>query len=248
MIENIDDNVGLLFAKLHQWRLLDNTLVIFMSDNGMSGGVGRENEHLGERGDGSPMLAYNAGMKGLKGAADEGGVRVPFFVRWDDHLSPGRTVEVVAAHIDVLPTLAALAGADLPAGQVDGRSLLPLIAGEDADWPDRYLFTHLGRWPTGVEPDDFRLQNCAVRNQRFRLVNNQALFDMQQDPGQTTNVIEQHPQTVEAMRAAYDAWWRRVRPLMVNEEAPMSPTRPFHELYKRQLESTGIPAWEAPPI
>ena len=66
---------------------------------------------------------------------------------------------------------------------------------------------------------------------------------MQQDPGQTTNVIDQHPQVVAEMRAAYDQWWEATKPMMVNEDAPMSKTKPFHVLYKKQLNETGIPEW-----
>jgi arylsulfatase A-like enzyme len=175
---------------------------------------------------------------------DEGGVRVPFFVRWDDRIEPGRDIDRIAAHLDLLPTLAALAGAQEPAGQVEGRSLLPLIEGRQGDWPDRFLFAHQGRWPTGAEPDDFQWRNFAVRNQRFRLVGKDQLFDMERDPGQTTNVIEQHPQVAERMLAAYDAWWKETRPMMVNENVPMSPTRPFHEWYHQQLQSGGIPDWK----
>jgi arylsulfatase len=191
---------------------------------------------------------YNAGMKGMKGSPDEGGVRVPFFVRWDGHIKPGRDIDRIAAHIDLLPTLAALAGAEEPADQVEGRDLLPLIEDPDASWSDRYLFTHQGRWPTGADPDDFQWRNFAVRNQQFRFVANQALYDMVKDPGQTTNVMDQHPEVVRKMREVYDAWWRETRPLMVNEGVPMSPTRPFHELYRKQMETTGIPDWKPPKI
>jgi arylsulfatase len=227
MIENIDENVGRLMAKLDEWKLLDDTLVIFMSDNGTAGGgFGRFGKPLGRSADGKKLLPYNAGMKGLKNSVDEGGVRVPFFVRWDGRIEAGRDIDRLAAHIDLLPTLAALAGAKMPEEQVAGRSLLPLIENPKADWPDRYLFAHRGRWPTGAEPNDYQWKNFAVRNQRFRWVNGDALYDMQKDPGQTTNVIDQHPEVVAAMRKAYDQWWRATRPMMVNEGAPMSPTRP----------------------
>jgi len=212
------------------------------------GGSGRPGRPVGQAADGSPLLFYNAGMKGLKGSPDEGGVRVPFFVSWDQHIRPGRDIEQIAAHIDILPTLASLAGAEFPPQQVEGRNLLPLIEDQAAAaaWPDRYLFTHTGRWATGEDPDGHQWRRFAVRNQRFRFVNNSALYDMQNDPGQTTNVIEDHPEVVEAMRGAYDRWWRDTRPMMVNEDVPMSPTRPYHVLYQRQLETEGIPDWEAP--
>lgn len=247
MIENIDENVGRLMDKLEAWKLLDNTLVIFLSDNGMTGG-GSGKGRVGERPDGTPLFAYNAGMKGQKGSADEGGTRVPAFFRWDGRITRGRDIEKIAAHIDMFPTLASIAGATLPPGQVEGRSLVPLLESNTSEWPDRYLFTHKGRWKTGAEPNDFQWKGFAVRNQRFRLVDNTMLFDMVNDPGQTTNVIEQHSEVVEKMRAAYDAWWKVTRPMMVNEGVPMSPTRPYHVLYEQQMKNGGIPNWEPPAL
>ncbi len=248
MIENIDENVGVLFSKLEEWQLLDNTLVIFMSDNGMTGGTQRGDGPLGTQPDGTPMTTYNAGMRGLKGSAEEGGVRVPFFVRWDGHITAGRDIDTLTAHIDILPTLTALAGGTLPEDQVEGLSLLPLIEETNADWPDRYLFTHRGRWPTGADVDEFKHKGCAVRNARFRFVQNERLYDMLADPGQKTNVIDQHPEVVAEMRSVYDKWWEATKPMMVNEDVPMSKTRPFHVLYKKQLQESGIPDWQAPAL
>lgn len=247
MIENIDENMGRMLEKLEAWDLLDDTVLIFMSDNGMTGnGSGRG--VLGELPDGTKLEMYNAGMKGLKGSPDEGGVRVPFFVRWDGKIQPGRDIDRIAAHIDLLPTLAALAGAKAPAEQVEGRSLLPLIESQDVTWPDRYLFTHVGRWKTGDEPNDYEWTRFAVRNQQYRFVADKALYDMQKDPGQTTNVINDHPDVVKELRAVYDAWWKKTRPMMVNENVPMSTTRPFHELYEKQMATRGIPDWEEPEL
>lgn len=249
MIENIDENVGRLMGHLKKWDLMENTVVIFMSDNGMTGGgSGRLGQSLGKSSDGKQMLPFNAGMKGLKGSADEGGVRVPFFVRWDGRIKPGVDHGNIAAHIDVFPTLAALAGAKHPANQVEGRSLLPLIEDGKAEWEDRFLFTHKGRWRTGSEPNEHQWRGFAVRNQRFRLVDNKDLFDMQADPGQQNNVIEDHPEIVKTMRDAYDRWWKKTRPMMVNETVPMSPTRPFHVLHEKQLKAGGIPMWKAPRL
>ena len=247
MIENIDENMGRLLEKLDTWNLLDNTVVIFMSDNGMTGG-GSGRGVLGQLPDGTKMEMYNAGMKGLKGSPDEGGVRVPFFVRWDGKIQPGRDIDTIAAHIDLLPTLAALAGATPPAGQVEGRSLLPLIESKDVAWPDRYLFTHVGRWKTGEGPNDYQWNRFAVRNQRYRFVADKALYDMEKDPGQTTNVVNEHPDVVKQMRTVYDAWWKATRPMMVNENVPMSTTRPFHVLYQKQMAAEGIPEWEQPEL
>ncbi|MDF1824690.1 MAG: arylsulfatase [Verrucomicrobiales bacterium] len=267
MIENIDTNIGLMLGKLEEWDLMKDTVVIFMSDNGMTGGgSGAVGKLLGTDTTGSPMYLYNAGMRGQKGSADEGGVRVPFFVRWDGKIDPDKEIKTIGAHIDILPTLADLAGAKIPEDQVEGRSLLPLIENPDAEWADRYLFTHKARWATGSEPNDHQWANWAVRNQRFRLVgagtakniiekkNKKAvqtedrLYDMEADPGQKTNVIDQFPEVAKEMREAYEAFWKETRPLMVNEEAPMSPTRPFHVLFEEQTAAGGIPKWEAPEL
>ena len=245
MVENIDQNMGRLAASLEEWGLEEDTVVIFMSDNGMTGnGAGRG--VLGRRDDGTELSVYNAGQRGLKGSVDEGGVRVPFFVRWDGHLEAGRDVDVVSAHIDLLPTLAALAGVEHPTEQVERRSLLPLLTGEADSAPDRYLFSHVGRWPVGADPRGFKHKGCAVRSARFRFVNDQALYDMVTDPGQTTNVIAQHPGVVADMRTAYDAWWDGTVPMMVNEGVPMSSTRPFHVAYQAQVEAGGVPSWTPP--
>lgn len=265
MIENIDENMGRLAGKLEEWGLNRNTVVIFMSDNGMTGGgSGQPGKDLAP---GHPF--FNGNQAGLKGSTDEGGVRVPFFMRWDGKIEGGRDIGTIAAHIDLLPTLAALAGAEPPAGQVEGRDLLPLVEGKGGDWPDRYFFTHVARWPTGAEPDDHQFVNYGVRNQRFRFVGPRgggnpkrkekaagkqggasagALYDIEADPFQTTNVIGQHPEVAAKMHAAYLAFWKEARPLMVNETAPMSPSRPYHELYRKQLAAGGIPDWTPPGL
>ncbi len=255
MIENIDDNVGRMLGKLEDWDLLRSTVVIFLSDNGMTGGgSGRLGTVMGRVSDGAELFPYNAGMKGLKGSVDEGGVRVPFFIRWDGRITPGRDIDRIAAHLDILPTLAALAGAAVPEGQVEGRSLVPLLEGGDAGWPDRYLFNHVGRWPVGTDPDSQQWVNFSVRSQRFRYVGPSArnsaapgtLYDMEENPGQTQDVAARHPETVAAMRSAYDAFWKEARPLMVNEGVGMSPTRPYWVWFDEQERSGGIPDWVSP--
>ena len=247
MIENIDENMGRLMLKMDEWKLTDNTILIFMSDNGMTGG-GSGRGRVGTTAEGKPMEAYNANMKGQKGSADEGGVRVPFFVRWPGKFKAGQAVNRVAAHIDLLPTLADIAGVDkLPKGQVEGRSLVSLIKNPKSKWKDRPLFTQTARWKTGSEPTEHMWKNFAVRNNRYRLVGNN-LYDMQSDPGQKTNIAEQNPKVVQSLRNAYEKFWKEARPLMVNEEAPMSPTRPYHVLHAKQLENGGIPNWKAPKL
>ena len=196
MIENIDENMGRLMKKLDEWNLSKDTILIFMSDNGSVGSMVRKGSKLGTSSDGKVMEGFNAGMKGAKGSADEGGVRVPFFVRWQGKFGGGREIEKIAAHIDLLPTLADIAGVKkLPKGQIEGRSLVPLLKNPNSKWKDRYLFTQRARWKTGSEPSDHMWKGFAVRNDRFRLVEN-SLYDMKIDPGQITNVADKYPKIV----------------------------------------------------
>ena len=256
MIENIDENMGRLMGKLEEWDLYKDTILIFMSDNGMTGGgSGRLGQDVAK---GYPF--YNAGMKGLKGSAEEGGVRVPFLVRWDGGWKAGRDIETLSAHIDVLPTFAEIAGIKtLPKGQVEGRSFLPLLTGKKKKLPDnRYLFTHRGRWTTGTDPDEHKTFNYSVRSEKWRYVAPQSarkgnkspgsLYQMKKDPGQKTNIIDKHPRVVKKMQAAYEKFWAEARPLMVNEGVPMSKTRPFHVWHAEQLKNGGIPDWVEPEL
>ncbi len=221
MIANIDDNVGKLLAQLEAWGVLDDTLIVFMTDNGGTAGV----------------QTYNAGMRGPKGTPYQGGTRVPFFVSWPKHLKPGDCSRL-AAHLDVFPTFAELAGAKIPdTVKLDGRSLASLLQNPGAEWADRMLFTHVGRWEKGKSAAA-QYAKCAVRNARFRLVRQSGeweLHDIQNDPGEKVNVLAQHPQAFAEMKGAYDRWWQEVTPLLVNEDAVGPKTNPFHDRYYRQF-------------
>jgi len=256
MISNIDDNVGILMDKLARWGLAENTLVIFMTDNG-SAQAGRRGGRRRRGKDKRPatpepapkvQFLYNAGMKGKKGSANEGGTRVPCFLHWKGRLPEGVDVGALAAHVDLLPTLAELCGGKPPAGvTLDGRSLVPLLKDPKAPWADRFLFTHRGRWGKGKAAES-KYAACAVRTQRFRLVGNKELYDIAADPGETTNVIDKHPDAVAAMRKAYDRWWSEVLPAMVNEDAPVPKENPFRALYRKQAASDkGIARWPVQP-
>jgi arylsulfatase A-like enzyme len=221
LIENIDDNFGRLLAKLKDSGIEDNTLVIFMTDNGGTLGV----------------QIFNAGMRGQKVTPYQGGTRVPSFWRWPAGFQGGVDVDALTAHIDIFPTLAAIAGVDLSAeakAQVEGRSLLPLLKDPKADWPDRTLVTHVGRWPRG-KVETAKYTNCSIRDARFTLVNNRELYDLKADPGESKNVLTSHPDEVARLRAAYDRWWRDVLPRLENEAAIGPKINPFKELYWKQF-------------
>ena len=250
MIANIDENVGVLLKKLDEWKLLDNTLVIFMTDNGsaMAGGGGGGKKKANGGAAAVSGGIFNAGMRGKKGTPYEGGTRVPAFFYWKGRTPNGVDCGALTAHVDLFPTFAELTGAKLPEKvKLDGKSLVPLMKDPKAPWPDRYVFTHVGRWAKGKAADS-KYAQCCIRSQRFALVNNTELYDIPADPGETTNVADKHPDVVAAMSKAYDQWWSEVLPAMVNENAPVPDVNPFKTLYNQQAASPGgIPAWPVHP-
>lgn len=236
MLHNIDENVGRLLGKLEDWGIAKDTLVVFMNDNGGTAGV--------------PV--YNAGMRGSKGSPWIGGVRAISFWRWPGTLQPG-DCGALTAHLDLFRTLSDLAGVKLDdrllRQSAEGRSLLPLLRNPSASWEDRFLFTHVGRWPKATSPDAAKLRNAAVRNTRYTLVSDVRrgprqpqvepqwqLFDVQADPGQTTDIAAQHPEVVGKLVAAYDKWWSSLKGQYdIHEEALGPKLNPFAEIYWKQF-------------
>jgi arylsulfatase A-like enzyme len=150
MIENIDDNFGFLMDKLDEWDAWQNTLVIFMTDNGQAGRTGKKN--------GKRESHYTAGFKTGKGSPYEGGTHVPAFWRWQGVLEEGVDIPALTAHIDIFKTFIDLAGAKIPANiqQIDGRTMLPLLEDSKFKWEDRQLFVHKGRWEKGADPNQIQ--------------------------------------------------------------------------------------------
>jgi arylsulfatase len=227
MIQNIDDNFGRLMEQLAAWGLEKDTLVVFMTDNGSATG----------------SQTFNAGMRGAKNSPWQGGTRVPALWRWPSGFAGGRDVKPLTAHIDIFPTIAAITGAKVPAEfakQVEGRSLLPLLKDENAAWADRYFVSHVGRWEKG-KAQEGKYAQCSIRNSRFTLVNpvregeKWELFDLAADPGEKTNVIDQHPEIVKELKGQFDQWWTEVTPLLVNEDAVGPTQNPFKVLYWQQF-------------
>ena len=194
MITNIDDNIGILTRKIEDLGISDNTILIFMTDNGSSMGDKKiEN-----------ITAFNAGMRGKKNSEYDGGHRVPFFVKYPNgKLEAGKDVNNISAHIDVLPTLIELCGLKLNKPiDFDGKSLMPLINGSDENWSERLLITDSQR----VE-HPIKWRKSAVMSDNWRLVNGEELYNMVDDPGQTNDVALKEPKKVEKFRKAYDTWW-----------------------------------------
>lgn len=191
MVENIDENIGRIIEKLDQLKLSENTIVIFLTDNGPNGGD-----------------RFNGDMKGWKAKVDEGGVRVPFFIKWPAKIEPETVVKELTAHIDFLPSLIELADIKPPQTKpLDGRSFASLIFEEDSEWSDRFLYTHQSRW------DSLEQFPASVRNNRYRLVryvDKWELYDLQVDPSQRKDVSSEFPAVVEKMSTAYEDWFTEV--------------------------------------
>ena len=187
MITNIDDNFGRLRNRLRELDLEDNTILIFMGDNGP--------QHQ----------RYNAGLRARKGSVYEGGIRVPFIINCPEMLTSGSSVDNIAAHIDVLPTLLEACGIDKPdAVSIDGKSLMPLLKGETADWPDRTIFIERQR---GI-PQLYR--NSTAINQQYKLVNGKELYNLIIDPSEKNDIAGDYPELVARMRGEYEAWFNDV--------------------------------------
>lgn len=185
MCENLDRNVGRILDRLAALHLDAQTIVVFFSDNGPA------------------YFRWNGDLKGKKGTLDEGGLRAPFAMRWPGCIQPGTTVSGLTAAIDLLPTLTALAGiAPVGTKPLDGRDFSPLLFASQAPWPDRQIFAHLS-WNRRV----------GVRTSRYRLDGVGALFDLETDPGQRTNIAAQKPAIAAELTRAVAAWRADIGPL-----------------------------------
>ena len=201
MLACVDENVGRLLDRLDQLGLARDTVVVFLSDNGPA------------------RARFNAGLRGLKQGVHEGGIRVPCFVRWPGKVEPGRVVEPIAAHIDVMPTLLAACGVAAPPGvAMDGRDLLPLLEGKAEAWPDRVLYF---QWHRGDVPESGRA--FAARGDRFKLVQplgiepgplprppRYQLFDILADPSEQVDLSDRRPEEVFDLLKGYRAWFEEV--------------------------------------
>jgi arylsulfatase A-like enzyme len=202
MITNIDENFGELDAKLKELGIADNTILIFMTDNGSSGGASLGDNGLATRG-------YNAGMRGMKGSYYDGGHRAPFFIRWPDgKLQGGRDLGAMSMHVDLLPTFIDLCGLEHPDGvEFDGDSFADYLTGKEDTRPER---TQILQIRQSTEPPD--QWTNAVLTQRWRLVYGKELYDIATDPSQQNDVAEQHPDVVARLRSEHETWWSEVTP------------------------------------
>ena len=151
---------------------------------------------------------------------------------------------IITPNIDVYKTFVELTGAKLPKNMqpLEGSSLLPLLESKNANWEDRLLFTHCGRWKTG-KVNEAKYVKMAIRSQQWRFVNNKELYDVAKDPGETKDVAATNPEVITKFKQPYDVWWNNSIPLMVNENRKKIKEQPLHLKYYKQLEEEGIPFW-----
>ena len=190
MCENIDWNVGRILKQLRDLNLDNDTIVFYFSDNGPN------------------SWRWNGGMKGRKGSADEGGLRVPFLIRWPGQIKPGKRIQQIAGAIDLLPTLADMASIPVKSTKpLDGVSLKPLLSSDAKQWPDRMIFS-------------LRNNQASVRTQQYRLDVEGQLFDMIADPGQDRNIAGEQPEVAVKLQKAGDGFLKEVLPGVGADERP----------------------------
>ena len=227
MVKNIDDNVGRLLARLDDLDLTENTIVIFMTDNGTA--------------EGDP-----AGMRGKKGSEYEGGHRVPCFIRWPGgKLASGRDLPVLSAHFDLLPTLLELCGVPVKdAAPFDGISLRPWLEDPALPEAERAIIVDSQRIET---PEKWR--KSAVLEKNWRLVNGKELYDVQTDPAQQVDRAAEFPEHVARLRIDYEAWWSDVSssfdqycPIVIGAPGQGPAVLSSHDWHGEK------PAWNQPQI
>ena len=194
MCENLDWNVGRVLDGLDAAGVADNTIVLYLTDNGPN----------------TPR--WNGGMRGRKGSVDEGGVRSMFFMRWPEQICAGLKIEQIGGAVDLLPTLADLAGIECATAKpLDGVSLKPLLFEEVGDWPDRALYS---RSPNG--------QNHSVRTQRFRAGGYQSgLYELTRDIGQDDDLAERYPQEHRQLIGDLARWQAEMEVCVSDQARPL---------------------------
>ncbi|MCK0157303.1 arylsulfatase [Cellulophaga sp. F20128] len=209
MIANFDHNVGLLREELESQGLAENTILIFMTDNGTAAG-GAFNGL-----DSEPKQGFNAGMRGKKSSVYEGGHRVPFFIHWPQgNLTGGRDVAALTAHIDVLPTLADLCNITVPeTHHPDGLSFKNSLKNPEATATRDHLIVQFqGGAYFKAQPTAWD-DSCILKGD-WRLINGKELYNIKTDLAQTTDVSAENPKIVAELRTLYPPFWKSVSPRM----------------------------------
>ena len=240
MIASVDESVGRVMAVLEELGLADNTLLIFASDNGGVGGYAREGITKAR-----DDVTDNAPLRSGKGSLYEGGTRVPFIARWPGRIPAGATCTVPTIHVDLLPTLAAAAGAPLPPGQVlDGESLLPLLRDPGAKLARTAIFQHFPGY-LGAGAGTFRTTPVSLIHEgdwklmEFLEDGRLELYNLREDLGERVNLAAAQPERARALHARLTAWRREINaPLPTpNSGAAAAPAAKAGKAGKRKAKS-----------
>ncbi len=195
MVENIDDNIGRIWEALKEEEISENTLIIFITDNGPQ------------------QQRYNGGLKNRKGSVYEGGIKVPSFWHWPGKFEPGE-LEIISAHIDVLPTILDICNIHSePDNPFDGVSILPELKGESSQDNQRELAHY---WHRGyLEP----YHNIAYRSGNFKLVGHGdynmpdsvfELYDIKSDPYEEEDISTANTELVDSLKNLFDVWYTEI--------------------------------------
>ncbi|WP_341227842.1 arylsulfatase [uncultured Arcticibacterium sp.] len=206
MVDNVDFNIGRLLEKLQNEGLAENTIVIFMSDNGPNG------------------TRYNGEMKGVKGHVDEGGVRVPSIINWPNKITKGRKIDGLTAHIDWLPTLKELCGIEQESKKgIDGISLANVLLNEETEIPEREIFSHVA-----FLDKDLKDNPGALRTGENLMVfkgKSPELYSLDSDPSQKSDISEDNTPLTQNLYTKYLSWFKdasknyqSVKPIAVNTD------------------------------
>lgn len=203
MIQSLDESVGRIMAKLEELKLADNTVLIFASDNGGVGGY----RQIGGRG-----VTDNAPLRGGKGMLYEGGVRVPFIVRWPGVITPATLCDEPAIHVDIFPTFLEIAGAPRPPQVLDGASLLPLFRDAAAKLPREALYVHFPGYLEGYGTNQWRTAPVGtIRAGDWKLMEffedgRLELYNLAQDLGEKNNLAAALPEKAAQLQKKLAAW------------------------------------------
>ena len=211
MITNIDENVGRLMQKLDDLKIRENTIVIYLNDNGPN------------------SMRYVGNMRGMKTHVDNGGIRSPLVFHWPSKIRSDASSAQMCAHIDIVPTILDACGVDAKdSHKIDGRSFLPLLTGDETDWETRTLVfqTHRGNEPQpfhhfAIHEDDWKLVHpSGFGKESFEGEPKLELYNLGQDPKQQKNLASTHREVLERLTESYRTWFKDVSTTRENNFAP----------------------------
>lgn len=217
MIANIDENIGKLLGKLDEWKLAENTIVVFMTDNGTAAGVigqgaGGAKKKDGEKErqrEGEKWVGFNAGMRAQKGSQYEGGHRVPCFIRYPRFKMEPQNFNYLMAHFDLLPNLIWLCGLETPREKHDGWFFADFWRnnGGTRFGPGRFVFVHSQRLE---HPEKWRKTAVYSSDSRYCCIDGKEIYNLSTDPGQTKDIAAEKPEYLKMFHGFYDLWWKDV--------------------------------------